>query len=68
MKEGGFVELARSLKENHSLQILDISKNSLSQNTLAEIFQALQDNFVLCELRVDVKTKTMPFGSHHQFS
>jgi hypothetical protein len=68
MKEGGFVELARSLRENHSLQRLDLSKNSLSQNTLAEFFQALQDNFVLCELRIDVKTKTMPFGAHYQFS
>ena len=33
MKETGYVELARSLKENYSLQVLDLSKNSLSQAT-----------------------------------
>ncbi len=30
MKDQGFIELARSLKENHSLQRLDLSHNSLS--------------------------------------
>jgi hypothetical protein len=35
---------------------------------VAEFFLTLQDNFVLCELCIDVKTKTMPFGSHYQFS
>lgn len=68
MKETGYVELARSLKENYSLQILDLSKNSLSQATMAEFFNALQDNFVLSELRIDVKAKNMPFGSQNQFS
>jgi Ran GTPase-activating protein (RanGAP) involved in mRNA processing and transport len=68
MKETGYVELARSLKENHSLQFLDLSKNSLSQNTVAEFFNALQENYVLSELRLDVKAKTMPFGPQFQFS
>ena len=68
MKETGYVELARSLKENYSLQVLDLSKNSLSQATMAEFFNALQENFVLSELRLDVKAKNMPFGSQHQFS
>ena len=68
MRETGFVELARSLRENHSLQVLDLSKNSLSQATMSEFFSALQDNYVLSELRIDVKAKTMPFGSQHQFS
>jgi len=65
MKETGYVELARSLKENYSLQVLDLSKNSLSQATMAEFFNALQENFVLSELRLDVKAKNMPFGSQH---
>lgn len=60
MNQSGFVELARALRENHSLQKLDLSKNSLSQNTLAELFAALQDNFVLCELCVDIKHKATP--------
>ena len=68
MKDAGYVELARSLKENHSLQILDLSKNSLSQNTVAEFFNAMQENYVLSELRLDVKAKTMPFGPQFQFS
>jgi hypothetical protein len=65
MKEAGFVDLARALKENHSLQRLDLSRNSLSQATLSELFQAMQENFVLCEVCVDVKQKTMPFGAPH---
>ena len=55
--QSGFVELARSLRDNHSLQRLDLSKNALAPGTLAELFGAIQDNFVLCELRVDVKHK-----------
>jgi hypothetical protein len=27
------------------------------------LFSALQDNYVICEVRVDVKNKTMPFGA-----
>ena len=68
MNQAGFVELARSLKENHSLQRLNISKNSLSQSTIAEFFTCLQDNFVLTELSLDVKHKTMPFGPSHTFN
>jgi len=55
--QSGFVELGRSLKDNHSLQRLDLSKNALAPGTLAELFAAIQDNFVLSELRVDLKHK-----------
>ena len=30
MKDTGFIELAKALKENHSIQRLDLSKNPLS--------------------------------------
>lgn len=41
MKDFGFIELAKSLKDNHSLVKLDLSKNSLSQSVLTELFTIL---------------------------
>ena len=62
MKEIGFIELAKSLKENYSIQKLDLSNNSLSQNILNELYAALAENYVISELKIDFKGKTMPFG------
>lgn len=36
--DAAYLELVRSLRDNHSLKKLDLSKNNLSQGTLAELF------------------------------
>ncbi len=67
MKEVGFVELARAIRENTSLLSIDLSKNSLSQNVMHELFSSLADNYVICEVVVDMKIKNIPqnFSNHN---
>lgn len=65
MKDTGFQELAKSVRESHSLEKLNLSKNSLSQQILSELFQSLTDNFVISEIIVDMKGKSIPFGFSH---
>ncbi len=59
--DSGYLELVRSIRDNHSLQLLDLSKNNLSQATIAELFASMQENWVLSEVRIEVKGKNAPF-------
>ena len=60
MKETGFIEIAKSLRENTSILSLDLSKNSLNQTVMHELFSSLADNYVICEVILDIKLKNLP--------
>ena len=62
MKDNGFIELFKALRENYSIQRLDLSKNALSSNIVHELFNALTENFVISEVKIDIKGKTLPYG------
>ena len=62
MKESGFIELARAIRESTSLVKIDLSKNSMTQAILQELFSSLSENYVLSEIRIDLKGKQLPFG------
>eukprot|EP00347_Sterkiella_histriomuscorum_P002760 403366908 len=70
MKDIGFIELARALRENTSLLKLDISKNSISSHVIAELFHSISENYVLSELIVDIKGSSLPtaFSSNQLMS
>jgi len=60
--DSGWIDLCRALKETRTLQKLDLSKNSLSGQVMAELYQAIQDNFVISEVKIEIKGKSIPFG------
>lgn len=62
MKESGFIELAKAIRESSSLVSLDITKNNLSTTALQELFLSLADNYVISETKIDLKGKSLPFG------
>ena len=62
MKDIGFVELAKALRENHSLVKLDLSKNSLSHSVIQELLNSLSENYVISEIIIDAKGKSLPVG------
>ena len=56
----GYIELAKALKENTSLVELDLRKNSLSDKEISGIFAALSENFVLSDLKLEVRQRKLP--------
>jgi Ran GTPase-activating protein (RanGAP) involved in mRNA processing and transport len=62
MKESGFIELAKAIRDNTSLVSIDISKNSMKANILYELCLSIADNYVISEIKLDLKGKALPFG------
>lgn len=60
LKEQGWLELAKALRDNTSLLKLDLSKNSFTAPSINELLLAIQDNYAICELILDVKGSSMP--------
>jgi len=60
--DSGYSELARAIKENNSLVELDIRHNFIPEHQIAKILNALADNYVLSELKLDIKTRRTPNG------
>ncbi len=55
LKDTAFIEMFQALRDNHSILKLDLSKNSLSHAAISELLLALQDNFVISEVIIDIK-------------
>lgn len=52
-----YQELAKALHQNYSLNYLDLTGNALTDENLFELLNSLSENFVLIELKLDVKAK-----------
>ena len=61
-KDLGFAELASALMENQSIERLDLRDNEISEASVMKIFEALEHNFVLTDLKLDVKQRHIPSG------
>lgn len=59
-KDSGYGELASALMENSSIEKLDLRDNDISETSVQKIFEALEHNFVLTDLRLDVRSKRLP--------
>lgn len=53
-KDSCLLELARAIKENTSLVELDIRNNLISGPMVSSLLQALSENFVLSDLKMDI--------------
>ncbi|CDW90123.1 UNKNOWN [Stylonychia lemnae] len=62
MKDIGYIEMFRAFKDNYSLISIDLSKNSLSATVIGELLQAIAENFVISEVIIDIKGKSLPSG------
>ena len=51
----GYIELAKALRENTSLIELDLRHNGITDEQTSRILQALTENFVLSDLRLEMK-------------
>ena len=59
-KDTGYLDLAKSLKENKSIVELDLRDNEIVDQSASKLLEALEHNFVLSHLRFDIKSKRMP--------
>ena len=57
-----FGELGKALRKNYALQDIDMRGNSISEQSIAKIFTALSENYVLLELKIDIHKKKLPSG------
>ena len=53
-KDSGFQELAKAIKENHSILELDLRGNNINEQSIQKIFQCIQENFVLSDLKIEI--------------
>ncbi|CDW71712.1 UNKNOWN [Stylonychia lemnae] len=60
--ENGWIDFCRSLRDSGALQMIDLSKNAFSGQVLQELFHAIAENYVISEIYVEIKGKTIPFG------
>ena len=56
----GYIELAKALRENTSLIELDLRHNGITDEQTQRILQALAENFVLIDLKLEVRQKRLP--------
>ena len=61
-KDTGYIDLAKALRENKSLVSLDLRENEIHDSSLQKIFEALENNFVLSEVKIDIKRKKVPIS------
>lgn len=61
-KDNSYFELAKALKENTSLVELDLRSNGINEQAMTKILQALEYNFVLSLLKVDINLRKIPTG------
>ena len=59
-KDTGYIDLAKALKENKSIVELDLRDNEIIDTSAQKILEALEYNFVLSDVRFDVKQKRLP--------
>lgn len=59
-KDTGYADLAKALKENKSIEQLDLRDNHILESSLQKLIESLEYNFVLSEIKVDLKTKKLP--------
>jgi Ran GTPase-activating protein (RanGAP) involved in mRNA processing and transport len=62
MKDTGIIEFAKALKESTSLIKLDFSKNNLSKDMIHELLLSIQENYVISEIIIELKGKSIPWG------
>ena len=67
IKDNSWIEFFRSLKESTSILKIDVRKNHLPLGVMLEITQALSENYVISEVLIDLKGKTIPFGFSSYF-
>ena len=59
-KDTCYVELAKAIKENRSIVELDMRDNDILETSIQRLFDSLRYNYVLTELKVDLKSRRMP--------
>ena len=53
--KSGYAELAEAIKTNHSLVSLDLRNNGIGHEDVKLIMEALSENFVLSDLKLDME-------------
>ena len=59
-KDTGYQDLARSLRENKSIVEMDLRDNEIIESSSSKILEALEHNFVLSDIKLDIKSKRLP--------
>ena len=59
-KDTGYLDLAKALKENKSIIEIDLRDNEILDSSSSKLLEALEHNYVLSNIRLDVKSKRMP--------
>ena len=52
-KDFGYMELAKTIRENKSIVELDLRDNQIPEQPMQKMLEALDHNFVLSELKLD---------------
>ena len=60
----GYAELAQAIKSNHSLVSLDLRNNGAKEKDVVLLMEALSENFVLSDLKLDVERKKLRDGTY----
>jgi hypothetical protein len=68
IKEAGFLEFLKALRDSESVVSLDLRRNSLSEGALGGLLSALAGNWVLSEVLIDLKSKQLPAAAAVGFS
>ena len=58
--KSGYAELAEAIKMNHSLVSLDLRNNGIGHEDVKLIMEALSENFVLSDLKLDMEHQKLP--------
>ena len=61
-KDTGYLDLAKSLSENKTIVELDMRDNQILENSVQKLLEALEYNFVLSDVKLDVNSKQMPLN------
>ena len=59
-KDTGYLDLAKALRENKSIVELDLRDNEIIESSTSKILEALEYNFVISDVKIDIKSKYMP--------
>ena len=61
-KDTGYLDLAKALRENKSLVEIDLRDNEIIDSSSSKLLEALEHNFVLSNIRLEIKSKRMPIN------
>lgn len=61
-KDTGYLDIAKALKENKSIVEIDLRDNEIIDSSSSKLLEALEHNFVLSNIRLEIKSKRMPMN------